>query len=163
MRPHDTPPTPGSEVEYRITTVIREDDFSLYGFTDRFAQDIFKMLISVSGIGPKQAVHMLSMAEPTEVASAIAEMDSGFLVSMKGVGKKTADKVILELKTPMGKLIKGEAYQPKTPSGRGDLIAALTQLGYRRHQIDEVVGKLPKRVQGSVEESLREALRMLGK
>ena len=154
----------GSPCSFKIETVVREDSLSLYGFSDDLERRVFLLLVSVSGIGPKQAMQILSNSEPHQLAAAISELDTGFLESMRGIGRKTAEKIILELKRPMAKLMQdvpqNSASQPAESSLRRDLVLALTQLGYRRPQIDDVIAKLPEQTT-TLEQAIKECLSAL--
>jgi Holliday junction DNA helicase RuvA len=155
---------PGCDCEYQIETIVREDSLSLYGFTSSLEQRVFRLLISVSGIGPKQALQILSNSTPQAVALAISDLDTGFLESMRGIGRKTAEKIILELKKPMAKLLQdlppSTAPEQAESNLRRDLVLALTQLGYRRPQIDDAIAKLAQQPT-TLEQGIKECLSAL--
>lgn len=158
-------PPVGTTVELEIATVVREDALDLYGFRSDVELRIYRMLNSISGIGPKQALNFLSNSRPEELARAIADGNVSYLESLRGVGRKTAEKVVLELKGSIGKLFKQSGATQviiKDTPWRRDLTDALTQLGYRRHQIDDVLLRLDPQPDQPVETMLRDCLRLLG-
>ena len=89
---------PGSEIALRIHTHVREDALALYGFATRLEQELFERLISISGIGPKLALAVLSGIEPPELVRAIERADLARLTAIPGVGKKTSERIVVELK-----------------------------------------------------------------
>ena len=163
-------PTIGKVVDLEITTIAREDALSLYGFLTRIEQKVFSRLTAVSGIGPKQAMQLLSHCEALRLANAIADRNQAYLESVKGVGKKKAAKLVVELRDVMRKLLDQANVDTTTttafssPSVHGDLESALLQLGYRRPEIESVISKLAKEVDQnlSLEDALRFCLKELG-
>lgn len=158
-------PNVGTAVEFEISTIVREDAIHLYGFTNTVEMKLYHLLMLVSGIGPRQAVHILSNSRPEDLMRAVSEADTAYLESLRGIGHKTAEKIILELKGPLAKFVKQESTLPHHARGetpfRSDLVAALTQLGYRRNQIDDAIFKLPKEKQHTLQQAIRECLRLL--
>lgn len=156
-------PRVGEKLEFHIATMVREDAIHLFGFINYFELKIYNLLIMVSGIGPRQAMHLLSKCPPTELVRAIVNSDGGYLESLKGIGHKTAEKIILELKTPMTKLMKHELpIMPQGPqSMRGDLVAALLQLGYRRPEIENAIFKMDLKQFTQLEVAIKASLRLL--
>ncbi len=134
---------PGSAVALRIHTHVREDALQLYGFATALEQALFERLISVSGIGPKVALSVLSGVEPAELPRAIRSSDLARLTRIPGVGRKTAERIVLELKD---RLPGGDAVEtlPSKPGDdvRDDLLSALTNLGYQRASIEKTVDKV---------------------
>ncbi len=127
-----------STVALWIETVVREDSIRLFGFTSLAQQDLFNQLTTVSGVGPKVAMAILSTIKPDVLMSAIATGDAKTISSAPGVGKKVAEKIIVELK---GKT--GISFQESgTSSPLPDLLSALESLGYRRIDIVEMAQKL---------------------
>lgn len=133
--------TPGSAVSLWIETVVREDSFRLFGFTTLGGQELFNQLISVSGVGPKGAMSILGTLKPDVLLSAIATGDAKTIATAPGVGKKVAEKIIVELKGKASAF--GFAFDTNTSSNNlADLLSALETLGYRRIDIVEMAQKL---------------------
>jgi Holliday junction DNA helicase RuvA len=155
--------SPGARVELRVHTHVREDVIALYGFASALEQDLFERLISISGIGPKLALAVLSGIDPTELIRAIRTQDVARLTKIPGVGKKTAERIGLELKDRLPHGVTGAA-EPATARGgddrRDDLLSALMNLGYQRgaaeRAIDAAIKKSPD---AAFEDLLRNILR----
>lgn len=147
------------EVSLYIYTYVREDTLALYGFVDIAEKEMFELLISISGIGPKAATGILSVADPKSIQTAILNDDPTILTRVSGVGKKTAERVILELKNKIADLPLGEREDIAMDS---EVIEALTAMGYPLSQAREAVkGIMGENI--SVEEKIRTALKKLGK
>jgi holliday junction DNA helicase RuvA len=146
----------GASVSLYIHMAVREDSMDLYGFTDRDERSLFEMLLSVSGIGPKSALAVLSLAGATTLRTAIAKNDVSYLTKVSGIGKKTAEKIILELKDKMG------SYAGIGPELRedADVVEVLVSLGYSRDEAREVVKRLPEEAAGT-SSRVKEALKLL--
>ncbi len=156
---------PGSAVSLRIHTHVREDVLALFGFATRLEQELFERLISVSGIGPKLALSVLSGIEPPELIRAIQTADVARLTAIPGVGKKTSERIVLELKD---RLPHAAASTPVDdlpgPSLRDDLLSALINLGYHRPLAEKAVDAAIKQTAGGdFEQLLRQALRELAR
>src|SRR5688572_21145778 len=125
----------------RIHTHVREDQLALYGFATELELLMFERLIAVSGIGPKLALSVLSGIEPRDLAGAIQRNDLARLTAIPGVGKKTAERMCVELRD---RLPKGIEASPASPADslREDLVSALVNLGYHRQAIDKSLDKL---------------------
>lgn len=143
--------------------VIREDAFDLYGFFDENERSMFRMLISVSGIGANTARVILSKMTPSELASAILSGDSATIQSIKGIGAKTAQRVVLELKDKVSfvegdeKIVVGQGNTLKIES-----LSALVMLGYQKSAAEKVVDAIMREsVQHSVEDIVKIALKRL--
>jgi Holliday junction DNA helicase RuvA len=155
---------PGSGVALRIHTHVREDVIALYGFASPLEQDLFERLISISGIGPKLALAVLSGIDPAELVRAIRTQDVARLTRIPGVGKKTAERIGLELKdrmplaaSPAGVETGGEAPGDAL---RDDLLSALANLGYQRASAEKAVDAiLKKTADPTFEQALRDILR----
>ncbi|PID77022.1 MAG: Holliday junction branch migration protein RuvA [Deltaproteobacteria bacterium] len=168
-------PEKGGEVFLHIHTRMREDAITLFGFLEAEEKEMFMTLNSVSGIGPKVALGVLSGIRVDELCLAISESDAGRLTSLPGIGKKTAERICLELKDKMpqtGLQISGGAVSVgKAASAAGstvsDCISALVNLGYPEPAARDALGRVKKRLgeddfgQMGVEELLRETLRSL--
>jgi Holliday junction DNA helicase RuvA len=134
----------GAEVSLRIYTHVREDTLQLYGFLTTLEQQIFERLIGISGIGPKLAVAVLSGIDPTELVAAIHRNDLARLTAIPGIGRKTAERVVLELKDRLAHLaVPAGARTPAPESAderlRADLLSALQNLGYHRPLAEKAV------------------------
>lgn len=155
----------GAEIALRIHTHVREDALLLYGFATKLEQDLFEKLISVSGIGPKVALSVLSGIEPNDLIDAIAREDLARLTAIPGVGKKTSERIVLELKDRLPKvayLPDRAAAAPGASALRDDVISALLNLGYHRPLAEKAVDAAVRKANG-FEDTLRQALRELAK
>lgn len=134
-----------STVELWIETVVREDSIRLFGFTSLSGQNLFNMLTTVSGVGPKVAMAILGTISVDTLMSAIATGDAKTIATAPGVGKKVAEKIIVELKNKIGGA-SADLFAPTAPTATGsalpDLLMALEALGYRRLDILEMAQKL---------------------
>ena len=152
---------PGTAVALRVHTHVREDVIALYGFSTSLEQDLFERLIAISGIGPKLALAVLSGIDPAELVRAIRLQDVARLTRIPGVGKKTAERIGLELKD---RLPQAETPSAAAAAGgddlRADLLSALTNLGYKGAVADKAVDAAVKKApQASFETLLRDILR----
>lgn len=159
---------PGSEVSLRIHTHVREDALLLYGFATLLELQIFERLISVSGIGPKLALAVLSGIEPNELVAAVRQANISRLTGIPGIGKKTAERIVLELRDKMAALLPAEtATLPAAAAGETlhtDVLSALMNLGYHRPLAERAVEAALKRgSDASFERTLKQALRELAK
>ena len=132
---------PGAGITLRIHTHVREDQLALYGFATELELVMFDKLIAVSGIGPKLALSVLSGIEPRDLAGAIQRNDFARLTAIPGVGKKTAERICVELRDRLPKTIDASPAS-EADSAREDLISALTNLGYHRQPIEKALDKL---------------------
>jgi Holliday junction DNA helicase RuvA len=135
-----------STVELWIETVVREDSIRLFGFSTLQSQDLFNMLTGVSGVGPKVALAIMGTIKSDTLISAIATGDAKTIATAPGVGKKMAEKIIVELKNKVGgasaTLFASDVSMVATSSALPDLLMALESLGYRRLDIIEMAQKL---------------------
>lgn len=157
---------PGSEIALRIHTHVREDALALYGFSTSLELDVFERLIGISGIGPRLALAVLSGIEPHELVRAIEQGDVARLTAIPGVGKKTSERIVVELRDRLPRV------QPAVVSGtaasrtalRDDLLSALVNLGYHRplaeRAVDAAASAMPD---GSFERLLKQVLRELAR
>lgn len=156
---------PGAEIALRIHTHVREDQLSLYGFATALEQTMFEKLIAVSGIGPKLALSVLSGIEPRDLVGAIQRNDFARLTAIPGVGKKTAERICVELRDRLPKAVEA-AGTPASPgdSLRDDLVSALVNLGYHRQNLDKILEKvLSSSGDAKFEDVLRLALKELSR
>lgn len=159
---------PGGEIALRIHTHVREDALLLFGFATVLELRIFERLIGVSGIGPKLALAVLSGLEPNELVAAIRTANVARLTGIPGIGKKTAERIGLELKDKMAAILPAEtAVLPQAAAGdalRDDLLSALINLGYHRplaeRAVEAALGKSPG---STFESTLKTALRELSR
>jgi Holliday junction DNA helicase RuvA len=158
----------GADVALRIHTHVREDALTLYGFATMLEQDLFERLISVSGIGPKVALSVLSGIEPQELIRAVELKDVSRLTAIPGVGKKTAERIVLELTGRLPLARAGARTAEETAAGppgvRDDVLSALVNLGYHRPLAEQAVAAAVKMApDGSFERTLKQALRELAR
>ncbi|MBI4994056.1 Holliday junction branch migration protein RuvA [Candidatus Peregrinibacteria bacterium] len=133
------PATRGEKLELYIHTNVREDDISLYGFSNKDEWQFFKLLLTVSGVGPKSALEILNMPMP-RVKTAIAKKDAVFLSTIPGIGKKTSERIIVDLQ---GK-VKEELFEEQSSVPvREDIVQALISLGYSRAHVVQNLKKIP--------------------
>jgi holliday junction DNA helicase RuvA len=159
---------PGTDIALRIHTHVREDLFVLYGFATPLEQEIFERLIGISGIGPKLALSVLSGIESAELIHAIERSDVARLTAIPGVGKKTSERIVLELKDRLPRAHVGAAASgggaPESPVLKDDVLSALVNLGYHRplaeKAVDAAIAAVPD---GGFERMLKQALRELAK
>jgi len=159
---------PGGDIALRIHTHVREDALVLYGFGTPLELLLFERLIGVSGIGPKLALAVLSGIEPRELVSAIREANVARLTGIPGIGKKTAERIGLELKDKMPAMLPSEETASPTATAteslRTDLLSALINLGYHRPLAERALDAALRAVpEGPFEHTLKLALRELAK
>ena len=157
----------GAEVDLRIHTHVRQETLSLFGFATRLEVDLFERLITISGVGPRLALAVLSGLEPPDLLRAIQNSDIVRLQGIPGVGKKTAERISLELKDklPANAADEGVTTDPvnDTEGIRNDVMSALLNLGYHRSLAERAVNEVLTDKLGTFEEVLRQALRELAK
>ncbi len=158
-----TLPPVGEMLSLVILTQVREDAITLYGFRSTEERDLYLALISINQIGPKLAIAILGSITPAELVEAIALGDTKRLSMIPGIGKKSAQRMILELRDKLPTQMPAGAAgdlpaAPTTTSVRGDLIEALEGLGFRRAEIQAALKVLKPRAEESLEELLRRAL-----
>jgi len=156
---------PGTEFSLRIHTHVREDQLSLFGFSTALELSMFERLIVVSGIGPKLALSVLSGIEPRDLVGAIQRNDLARLTAIPGVGKKTAERICVELRDRLPKAVVSEgAASSPADSLRDDLASALVNLGYHRQNLDRVLEKVLASSSGDrFDDALRLALKELSR
>ena len=155
-------------VSLHIHTSVREDAILLYGFRTRLEKSFFQLLISVSGIGPKLGRDILSNIQPAALAQALSQGDIHKLSAIPGIGRKTAERLILELKEKVGKLDISSlpaVERREVPAGdiMDDVASALMNLGYKEPQVKKALAGLDATGGVTVEELLKQALKVLMK
>lgn len=148
------------EKVFYIYTHVREDSLSLFGFLSRSELDLFKLLLTVSNIGPKTALLVMSVGSVEEIMSAIKKNDADFFTSVPRVGRKNAARIIIELKSKIGSLGELDLTFGET-SENLDVVEALANFGFTRKEAVSAVRKLPKNV--PINEKIRLALKGMGK
>jgi Holliday junction DNA helicase RuvA len=157
----------GHEVALRVHTHVREDALQLYGFITDFERQVFERLIAISGIGPKLALAVLSGVDSRDLVIAVQRGDVARLTGIPGIGKKTAERIVLELRDRLAQLAVPDAAASgaATVEGerlRADLLSALQNLGYHRPQADKAVDSILTTVpEPTFEQALKSALREL--
>ena len=157
---------PGDEITLRIHTHVREDALQLYGFLTDLERQLFERLISVSGIGPKLAIAVLSGMDSRDLLACVQRGDVARLTGIPGIGKKTAERIVLELRDRLAQ-IPGAAPVDVAPVNgadrvRSDLLSALQNLGYHRPQAEKAVdATLQAMSKPTFEHALKAALREL--
>jgi len=162
----------GDEVQLRIYTNVREDAIQLFGFHTARERDIYLKLISVQGIGAKSGIAMLSGMNADEIVAAIRTENLGKLTAIPGVGKKTAERLVIELRDKIGELAKGVPAGVSTAAAGAigaddvydDALSALINLGYQRAAAEKALQNVRNEgVEPSVQKLLRAALQKLAK
>jgi Holliday junction DNA helicase RuvA len=152
---------PSGEVELWIHTHVREDALELFGFATEADRRVFRLLLGVPNVGPKTALGVLSAMPIAELARAVEKADQGRLGKVPGIGKKTAERLILELKEKLRGIESGTAPPPleALDSEAARLLSALTHMGYRPAEAERAISALgPKLSSESLSDLLREAL-----
>jgi len=157
-------PQRGERATLRIHTHVREDSLALFGFATEEEQEVFRALVDVKGVGPRAAQNILSGIEPRDLAQAVAHGDVARLTKVPGVGKKTAERLVVELKDKL--LALARAAGPAKGKAGGGILAQLEQalvgLGYKPLQAEEAAQALREAVEGkTLDELLREALKRM--
>jgi len=157
---------PGADVALRVHTHVREDVIALYGFATTLEQELFERLIAISGIGPKLALAVLSGIEPGELIKAIRLQDVARLTAIPGIGKKTAERIGLELKDRLPAALRAPGQEPAKvrPEDqlRDDLLSALMNLGYQRPVAERAIDKTVDNAANiPFDQALRDVLRAL--
>jgi Holliday junction DNA helicase RuvA len=139
---------------------VREDALDLFGFASSDEMNFFEMLISVSGVGPKSALAIMDVASLEELAAAIKEGRPDLMTRASGIGRKTAERIIIELRTKVQSAKSGMVVEKM--EGGADIIEALTSLGYRREEARSALAKVDPKIQ-DMEPRLKAALAILSK
>lgn len=157
-------PEIGASVSLQIHTHVRDDALQLFGFQDLAEKRIFLLLIGVAGIGPKLAINILSGIPAEELARALKEGDQVRLVGIPGVGRKLAERLIVELKDKFAALSPVDAGSAKAEIGSQlmqDAVSALVNLGYKKPEAEKMVREVLKNNDRSLENVLKETLRRM--
>jgi Holliday junction DNA helicase RuvA len=154
---------PGGEVSLRVHTHVREDTLALFGFLSATEHELFERLIAVAGVGPKLAINILSGIEAEELIEALRASDLARLTRIPGVGRKTAERLVVELKDKMPAGVRVAAEEGAVPGTlKDDLLSALANLGYSRGEAEKGVERaLRSNGDGRFEDLLRTALQAM--
>jgi len=156
-------PVPGSEVSLFIHTHVREDALALFGFLRAEDKQLFEKLLSVSGIGPKLAITILSGMETDTMVASIKGNNVAALTRIPGIGKKTAERMVLELRDKLDAFgVLPEAAKAATPVEE-DVISALVNLGYQRTLVEKALGRMTRAADESFDTLFRNSLAALAK
>jgi len=147
------------EATFWTHLVVREDVLDLYGFSDKETLSLFELLIGISGVGPKSALGILNLAPPEVLIEAIGTQNTSYLTKVSGIGKKSAEKIVLELKDKVGVIDEGTGG---TLGHDEDALLALKSLGYTREEARDALKRVPKTVAGA-QERIKEALKLLSR
>ncbi|MDP8254777.1 MAG: Holliday junction branch migration protein RuvA, partial [Candidatus Alcyoniella australis] len=152
----------GEQVGLLVHTVVREDAFDLYGFVSEIERRMFELLISVSRIGPRLARNILSGIEAERLNQLLQQENAAMISSAPGVGTKTAERMIVELR---GKLPKVQSEELDSSDLNQDVISALLNLGYRRKEAEAAAARVSENLDpdDGIEQLLRSALKLLSK
>jgi len=148
------------EIILKTHLAVRETSLDIYGFLDSEELRFFEMLISISGIGPKSAIAILNVTDTETLKKAISSGESSYLIKVSGIGKKNAEKIIIELRDKLGTIENLKDTEALT--GEIDTLEALQTLGYSQKEAREAMKKIEKNISGS-KNLLKEALKILGK
>jgi holliday junction DNA helicase RuvA len=148
---------PGEPVFLWTHLAVRENALDLYGFLEKESLELFELLITISGIGPKTALGILNVATPGMLRQAVSTEDTSYLTKVSGIGKKNAEKIVLELRD---KLVATPGEAGVNMSSHGDVIEALVSLGYSEREAREALKKIPKEID-ETSEKVKAALKHL--
>lgn len=155
---------PGADVMLRVHTHVREDAIALFGFVTPLELDLFERLIAISGVGPRLALAVLSGIDSAELVRAVRLQDVARLTAIPGVGKKTAERIVLELKDRLPAALQAEVTRPRSPEDelRDDVVSALLNLGYQRVPAEKAADRAVPGG-GSFQDALKRALQTLAR
>ncbi len=151
----------GQEIGFFAYLKVSDSSLDLYGFESAEEREFFTLLLSVSGVGPKSAMNILGLGSIDQIKDAIARQDVKYLTAVQGMGKKTAERMVVELKSKIAKQVT-QVSEEKNGGVLGDVVEGLVSLGYSRDDAREVAQKLDSTGKTS-EDLLRIALRMMSK
>ena len=150
----------GEEIRLFIYTHVREDQLSLFGFSNLEEKQMFELLLSVSGVGPKSALAVLSRGNPDEIRQAVANADVEFFTSVSGLGKKSAQRIIIDLKSKLGDLAELDLKGGDEPAAK-ELAAALKSMGFSPDEARAAVKRVDLEL--PLDKKIRLALKEIGK
>jgi len=151
----------GDHTSFWVYTAVRENSIDLYGFKSTNEMSFFELLLDVSGIGPRSALSILAIAPIDTLKRAIATGDTGYLNKVSGIGKKTAEKIIIELRDKLQDY-KQDGDTPGLLRDESDIVEALKSLGYSQNEARDALKKVPPTTLGT-NARIKEALQILGK
>ena len=154
-------PAVGERVSLLTHFVVREDAQVLYGFATPAERDAFRQLVKISGVGPRTALAVLSGLGVAELAQAVTAQEAGRLVKVPGIGKKTAERLLLELKGKLGADLGSAAVSTGAGAAHGDILQALLALGYSDKEAGSALKALPPEV--GVSDGIKQALKSLAR
>ena len=153
----------GQEAFVHTSLVVREDSMTLFGFADADEREVFDVLQTVSGVGPKLALTILATLTPDQLRQAVANADIAALTRVSGVGKKGAQRLVLEIGAKLGPRRGGDLEAPSSNARSGDVVAALVGLGFSERDAESACSQAEKAVpEAEVPELLRASLKILG-
>ena len=163
---HVTPGTaaglrPGEEATLHTSLVVREDSLTLFGFADEDERQVFETLQTITGVGPRLAQSLLAVHRPDALRRAVADDDVAALMLVPGVGRKGAQRLVLELKDKLGADVTATVGVNRTPPASSDVLHALLALGYSDKEAVAAIKQLPEGV--AVADGIRQALKLLAK
>lgn len=150
----------GDEISLFIYTAVRENSIDLFGFPNTETLSFFELLLDVSGIGPRSALGIIALAPIETIKRAVATGDVAYLNKVSGIGKKTAEKIIIELRDKL-KNYKDSSDTPITLREEGDILEALKSLGFSQNEARDALNKIPNTLIGT-NARIKEALKILG-
>ncbi|MDP3875323.1 MAG: Holliday junction branch migration protein RuvA [bacterium] len=153
---------PSSPIFLWTHLVVRETSLELFGFLDKETLDTFELLITISGIGPKSALSILNVATPSMLRQAVASEDTTYLTRVSGIGKKNAEKIVLELKDKLKITKEDTSTSSVQVRAEGDALEALVSLGYSERDAREALKRVPKETEGA-SERVKAALKLLSR
>ena len=146
--------TLGSQVQLFTSLVVREDSLTLFGFVNEESRTLFELVQTVSGIGPKVALSILGALSPEDLGRAISQEDIGAIEKVPGIGRKGAQRMILELKGKLSDLSSSQQYKGHQPAWREQLASALVSLGFSPKESDSAISEVVSQLQsGGVDAS----------
>lgn len=153
----------GQEAFVHTSLVVREDSMTLFGFADADEREVFDVLQTVSGVGPKLALTILATLTPDQLRQAVANADIAALTRVSGVGKKGAQRLVLEIGAKLGPRRGGDLEAPSSNARSGDVLAALVGLGFSERDAESAFSQVEKATpEAEVPELLRASLKILG-
>jgi Holliday junction DNA helicase RuvA len=147
---------PGSEVSLLTNLIVREDQLTLYGFQIEAELNFFTQLIAVSGVGPRMALAILNAGKVGDIKAAVASNNLAILTTISGIGAKTAERIMVELRGKVG------PSDDSLPSDAEDLLVALTSFGYNSYEVRRILPSIPNNL-ATTEEKVKHALQLLSR